>query len=145
MKTKTYLPVIKNIHAARRYVDRRYDQPITIEEMSAQAALSSFHFIRQFRRVFRQTPHQYLMRLRIDKAKYLLRTTDLPITEICTMVGFESLGSFSALFRKQAGLAPSTYRECARPNPTLPTHRPSIPLCTHLLYNLPDDTDQDHE
>jgi AraC-like DNA-binding protein len=144
-KTKIHLPVIKNLHTARRYVDRLYDQPITIEEMSAQAALSPFHFIRQFRRVFRQTPHQYIMRLRIDKAKYLLRSTDLPITEICAMVGFESLGSFSSLFSKQAGLSPSTYRIAARPNPALPTRHAIIPLCAYMLHNLPDDTDEGHQ
>lgn len=130
---------------ARRYAARRYDQPITVEEMSEQAALSPFHFIRQFRRVFRQTPHQYIMRLRIDKAKYLLRSTDLPITEICAMTGFQSLGSFSSLFSKQAGLSPSAYRECARPNPPIPTRRAIIPLCAYMLHDLPDDSDPDPE
>jgi AraC-like DNA-binding protein len=145
MKPESHIPIVKYIRTARHYVDRLYDQPITIEEISAQAALSPFHFIRQFRRIYRQTPHQYLMRIRIDKAKFLLRSTDLPITEICAMVGFESLGSFSSLFSKQAGLSPSTYRSSASRIPQSQKRPTGIPLCAYILHNLPEDADSESE
>ena len=100
--------------------------------------MSPFHFIRLFRRVYKQTPHQYLIRQRIAKAKELLRTTDLPITEICMAVGFESLGSFSTLFRKVAGISPSAYRDRVQPA-TRPAY---IPLCVCLLHGIDDNPDR---
>ncbi|MDX2137345.1 MAG: helix-turn-helix transcriptional regulator [Chloroflexota bacterium] len=127
-----------SVHVARRFIDRHYDTPITIQQMSDQAALSPYHFIRVFQRAYRQTPHQYLMHQRIAKAKALLRTTDLPVTEICIAIGFESLGSFSTLFRKVVGISPSAYRASAPP-PTKPAY---IPLCACLLHDIDDNLDR---
>jgi AraC-like DNA-binding protein len=122
----------KQIRLARQVLQREYDAPITIEDLSREVALSPFHLIRSFRRVYRQTPHQYLVELRIAKAKELLRNTDLSVTEICVAVGFESLGSFSTLFRKLVGIAPSAYRE--RSQPTTTPHY--IPFCVCLLHGI---------
>ena len=121
-------------HLARRLLDRRYATPITIEQLSYEVALSPYYLIRLFRRIYKQTPHQYLIQVRIARAKELLRTTDLPITEICIAVGFESLGSFSTLFSRVAGLSPSAYRLNAQAN-TKPAY---IPLCTCLLHGIDD-------
>jgi AraC-like DNA-binding protein len=122
----------QSLRLARTYLDRHYDRPITIKQVSQEAALSPYHFIRMFQRVYKQTPHQYVIQRRIEKAKTLLRSSDLSITDICAAVGFESLGSFSALFRRETGLSPSTYRACAAPD-----QRPTqIPLCTCLLYGI---------
>lgn len=128
----------ESVRLARRFLDRYYDTHITIQQLSREAALSPYHFIRQFRRIYKQTPHQYLVQQRIAKAKELLRTTDLPITEICIAVGFESLGSFSALFRKVAGLSPSAYRSSAQAT-TTPAY---IPLCVCLLHGIDDSADR---
>ena len=128
----------ESVRLARRLLDRHYDTPITIQQLSREAALSPYHLIRLFRRIYKQTPHQYLIQQRIAKAKELLRTTDLPITEICAEVGFESLGSFSALFRKVVGLSPSAYR--ASCNPAFPPAY--IPLCVCLLHGLDDSPDR---
>jgi AraC-like DNA-binding protein len=128
----------ESVHLARRFLDRYYHTPITIEQLSREAALSPYHFIRLFRRVYKQTPHQYLVQRRIARAKELLRTTNLPITEICMAVGFESLGSFSTLFRKVAGISPSVYRFSVQP-----TSKPAyIPLCTCLLHGIDDTPDR---
>jgi AraC-like DNA-binding protein len=113
-------------------LDCYYDTPITIAQLSREVALSPYYLIRLFRRVYRQTPHQYLVQQRIARAKELLRNTDLPITEICVAVGFESLGSFSALFRKAAGISPSAYRSSAQAN-TKPAY---IPLCICVLHGI---------
>ncbi len=124
-------------HLARRLLDRGYATPITIEKLSYEVALSPYYLIRLFRRIYRQTPHQYLIQLRITRAKELLSHSDLSITEICADVGFESLGSFSALFRKIAGITPSAYRRSSQ------TIRKSvyIPLCTCLLHGIRDPLD----
>jgi AraC-like DNA-binding protein len=127
----------QSVRLARRLLDRHYDTPITIEQLSREAALSPFHLIRLFRRIYRQTPHQYLVQQRISKAKELLRTTDLPITEICMAVGFESLGSFSTLFSKVAGISPSAYRLSVQATPK-PAY---IPLCVCLIHNIDPSTD----
>jgi AraC-like DNA-binding protein len=127
----------ESVRLARRFVDRHYDKPITIEELSRVAALSPYHFIRLFRRSYKQTPHQYLVQQRIARAKELLRTTDMPVTEICAEVGFESLGSFSTLFSKVAGISPSAYRVSC--NPVLPPAY--IPFCVCLLHGIDDTPD----
>jgi AraC-like DNA-binding protein len=136
-KSSVYLSPHESVRSARRFLDQYYDTPITIEQLSREAALSPFYFIRLFRRIYRQTPHQYLVQQRIARAKDLLRTTDLPITEICAAVGFESLGSFSTLFRKVAGVSPSAYRISSQPTP-IPSY---IPLCVCLLHGIEDQTD----
>jgi AraC family transcriptional regulator len=128
----------ESVRIARRFLDRYYDTPITIEQLSREVALSPYHFIRLFRRIYKQTPHQYLVQQRIARAKELLRTTDLPITEICSAVGFESLGSFSTLFRKVAGISPSAYRLSVQAT-TKPAY---IPLCACLLHGIDDTPDR---
>jgi AraC-like DNA-binding protein len=127
----------KQVHLARLLLDRSYDTPITIDDLSREVALSPYYLIRAFRRVYKQTPHQYLVGQRIAKAKELLRNTDLSVTEICVTVGFQSLGSFSTLFRKVAGVSPSAYRSSSQPTPN-PTY---IPLCICLLHGIKDQPD----
>lgn len=122
----------KQVYHARCLLDRYYDTPITIEQLSQEVALSPYYLIRLFRRVYKQTPHQYLMQRRIARAKDLLRTTDLAITEICAAVGFESLGSFSTLFHNVAGISPTAYRISAQ----AATKRAYIPLCVCLLHGV---------
>ncbi len=123
---------------ARRLLDRGYATPITIKQLSREVALSPYYLIRLFRRTYKQTPHQYLIHVRITRAKALLSSTNLSITEICADVGFESLGSFSALFTRIAGISPSAYRRSSQ------TIRQSlyIPLCACLLHGIPDTLDQ---
>src|SRR5574341_2112339 len=127
----------EQVRLARLLLDQSVDAPITIEDLSREVALSPYYLIRAFRRVYRQTPHQYLVGQRIARAKELLRNSDLSITEICATVGFESLGSFSTLFRKVAGISPSAYRLSSHPTPN-PTY---IPLCVCYLHGINDQPD----
>jgi AraC-like DNA-binding protein len=127
----------KQVRLARRLLDRSYNAPITIKDLSREVALSPFYLIRAFRHVYKKTPHQYLVAQRIARAKELLRNSDLSVTEICAEVGFESLGSFSTLFRKVAGISPSAYRVSC--NPTLPPAY--IPFCVCLLHGIEDEPD----
>ncbi|POX38503.1 AraC family transcriptional regulator [Streptomyces sp. Ru73] len=92
-------------------MDRDWAEPLDLDAVAAHAGYSRFHFVRAFKAVYGLTPGQYLSRRRIERAEELLRTADLSVTEICTLVGFASLGTFSATFKKQTGLSPSAYRD----------------------------------
>jgi AraC-like DNA-binding protein len=84
---------------------------LPIAEIATAAAVSRFHFIRQFRALFGETPQQYRTRSRLEMAKHLLVSGEDSITDICMAVGFSSLGSFSTLFARRFGQAPSKYRQ----------------------------------
>ena len=102
----------ERIVAAKVYIDENYHEAIDLDTISQQAFLSRFHFHRIFRQVYRHTPHQYLTRKRIEKARDLL-ASNKPVTEVCNEVGFESIGSFSTLFKKEIGFAPTYFRNMA--------------------------------
>jgi transcriptional regulator GlxA family with amidase domain len=108
-------------------MDRHYAEPLAIRQLARLAGLSVHHFIRAFRSATGQTPHQYLRARRIDRARELLVTTPMPVTEICDAVGFQSLGSFSALFRRLSGETPTAYRSRRR----TPLY---IPACFVRMY-----------
>ena len=104
----------------RDFIDRHYARPLTVDLLAARCGLSAFHFIRAFRTAFGTTPHQYVRDRRLGRAKELLVTTALPVTEICDQVGFQSLGSFSSLFRRLTGETPAEYRAKRRRNVYIP-------------------------
>lgn len=85
---------------------------VSLADAAHAACLSPFHFHRAFRSVFGMTPHRYALQHRLERARHLLRATNRSITEICLETGFESLGSFSSLFRRIYGITPS---ECRSP------------------------------
>jgi AraC-like DNA-binding protein len=92
-------------------MDRAYAEPLDLEALARRAGYSRFHFLRAFRDAFGETPRAYLTRRRIERAKTLLRSANLTVTEVCFLVGFSSLGSFSARFSELVGRSPSEYRE----------------------------------
>ncbi|MEV4333093.1 helix-turn-helix transcriptional regulator [Streptomyces sp. NPDC049597] len=91
-------------------MDRDWMEPLDLDTVAAHAGYSRYHFVRAFKAVYGQTPGQYLSGRRIERAEEMLRTANLSVTEICTLVGFTSLGTFSARFKRQTGLSPSEYR-----------------------------------
>ncbi len=125
--------VYRRLCRARELIDRCYDQPLNLHELSSEACFSRFHFLRLFRRAFNKTPHQYLIERRLERAKELLSANDLRVTDVCFEVGFESLGSFSSLFHKHVGHAPAIYRQRARQNAIA---RRQIPGCFLVMYKL---------
>ena len=114
---------------ARRLLQRVGHQERSIDEVASAAAMSRYHFIRQFKAVFGETPVQYRTRARLERAKQLLSQSDRSITDICMTVGFSSLGSFSALFSRRVGQSPSAYRVAARTSAL-----PPAPACIHILW-----------
>ena len=92
---------------------RAVDRPTTIGAVAREAALSRFHFIRQFDSVFGTTPHQYRTAARLERARELLARRHYTITDVCVELGFSSLASFSNLFERHTGMRPSIYRRRA--------------------------------
>ncbi len=97
--TENALFLLPALRRARDLIDRDYGEPLDLDAMAGEAGYSRFHFARAFTAAYGETPRAYLTRRRIERAKTLLRTANLSVTEICFLVGFASLGSFSARFR----------------------------------------------
>ncbi len=129
--------IYQRIVTAKVYIDDNYQEPIDLELISQQAFLSRFHFHRLFTRIYRHTPHQYLTRKRLEKAKDLL-AENKPVTEVCNEVGFESIGSFSVLFKKEIGFAPQYYRNMAwlKKQEQLAQPKKAIPHCFIESFRL---------
>ena len=102
--------IYRRLVRARELMDDCYGEQLTLERISREACISQYHFLRLFRDTFEQTPHQYLTDRRIRKAKELLESKPIAVTDVCFEVGFQSLGSFITLFRKHVGQSPRTYR-----------------------------------
>lgn len=100
----------QQLDRARAFIDEHYDMALDLEQIAREANFSRYHFLRLFRTTFEQTPHQYLVQRRIERAKSLLASGEMSITEVCFAVGFQSLGSFSTLFHRCAGYSPKEYR-----------------------------------
>ena len=129
--------IYQRIAAAKIYIDENYQEQIDLDTISQQAFLSRFHFHRLFTQVYRHTPHQYLTRKRMDKAKDLL-AENKPVTDVCNELGFESIGSFSTLFKKQIGYAPTYFRNLAwlKKQEALKQPKKFIPHCFIEGYKL---------
>lgn len=125
--------VYERLCRAREFIDLCYDLPLNLDQISSQACFSRYHFLRLFRQAFNKTPHQYLVERRIEKAKELLGSRDLRVTDVCFEVGFQSLGSFSSLFHKFVGHAPVTYREKSRESQAA---KRQVPGCFIVMYGL---------
>jgi AraC-like DNA-binding protein len=96
---------------ARDLMDRHYARPLDVDALARTALMARSHFIREFKRVFAETPHRYLQRRRVERAMFLLRHTHRTVTDICQAVGFTSLGTFSRTFTGIIGATPTAYRE----------------------------------
>ncbi len=114
---------------ARDAMDRTYAQPLDVPTLARIAHVSEAHFIRTFKETFRETPHRYLQRRRVERAMFLLRTTSRSVTDVCFDVGFNSLGTFSRTFRHIVGASPSEYRRGGAPQ--------AVPSCFVMAYTRP--------
>ena len=122
--------ILPHLRAARDMMDAAFAEPIDLEALAQRAGYSRYHFLRGFRDAYGETPRAYLTRRRIERAKDLLRSANLTVTEICVLVGFSSLGSFSARFREMTGSSPSEYRE----NAVAQEGPPRIPGCVVMMW-----------
>lgn len=104
---KVYL--YRRIVYAKLFIDKHFADKIDLDNIAGEAFFSKYHFIRVFADIYKKTPHQYLSHVRIEKAKQLL-ATGTPVEQACYAVGFESVSSFTGLFKRATGRTPSVYR-----------------------------------
>ena len=127
------LPPARHLLRARDLADRRYAEELTVEDMAREAGLSLAHFSRVFRATFGETPHRYLLTRRLERASALLRSTDRTVADICMLVGWSSVGSFTTSFQRMFGLSPTAYRAAHPPASRLAV----IPTCVVRAYGRP--------
>ena len=125
--------LLVHLRRARDVVDRQYREPLDLDRLAAVAGLSKYHFLRCFAATYGKTPALYLAERRIERAQDLLRATNLTVTEVCFVVGYKSLGSFSSRFRELVGTSPSAYQAEFAGKGT-----PRIPGCYVFMHGLSD-------
>jgi AraC-like DNA-binding protein len=127
------VPAERHLLRAKDLVDARYREPLDVPTLAKAAHLSPAHFSREFRRAFGESPHQYLLTRRLERAAALLRNTDRSVAEICFAVGLSSVGSFTTMFTRTYGLSPTAYRSAHPPAAS----RARIPTCVVQAYARP--------
>jgi AraC-like DNA-binding protein len=130
--------LFRRLCRSRDWMSSRIDEPLRLADAAREACLSPFHYHRLFAHTFGETPHEFITKLRIERAKRLLARDQLAVTEVCFAVGYESLGSFSTLFRTMVGYSPSAYQRAIRrifPAPKLAVYR-FIPNCYLVRHGV---------
>jgi AraC-like DNA-binding protein len=128
-----FAPPARHLLRAKDLADARYFESLTVDDMARAAGLSRAHFSREFRRVFGESPHAYLLTRRLERAAALLRTTDRSVAEVCLDVGLQSIGSFTTSFTRTFGVSPTAYR--ARFPPA--SQHALVPTCVYRFYARP--------
>ena len=131
--TITPVPPARHLLRAKDLMDARYREPLDVPELARAARLSPAHFSREFTRAFGETPHQYLLHRRLERAAELLRNTDRSVADVCFTVGLKSVGSFTTSFGREFGVPPTAYRAKFPPAST----RARIPTCVLLAWTRP--------
>ena len=106
-----------------------------VERLAEVSAVTEAHFAREFKKAFGLPPHRYLLTRRVERAIALLRDTDLPITQIAFQTGWNSLGTFSRVFRDITDESPGELRARVRPTPHTRAH---VPECVVRATHRPD-------
>ncbi len=96
---------------AIKRIERNFRLDINLDELSSQVGVSKYHLSRVFKRCTGYSPYEYIINYRLSQSKDLLKSTDLPIYEIASKVGFDSSSHFIKQFRKQEGITPLKFRE----------------------------------
>ena len=104
---KQYL--YRQIIRAKLFIETNYASPIELDNIADAACFSKFHFVRLFKHVYGTTPHQYLINIRIERAVDLLEK-GASVKEACFAVGFDSVTSFTGLFKRRIGLSPAAFQ-----------------------------------
>ncbi len=115
MISETYpkIYLYRRIVQAKLFIDTYYAEKIDLNNIADEAYFSKFHFIRLFKSIYGKTPHQYLTAVRIEKAQLLLQQ-DMPVRDVCFLVGYTSTTTFSGLFTKITGQTPSEFLHASR-------------------------------
>src|SRR5258707_11743024 len=126
--------LLRHLRRARDHIDGHYMTALELDQLAWVAGVSKFHFARSFKATYGETPIRYLTRRRLERAQDLLRSANLTVTEVCLLVGFSSLGSFSSRFTQLVGQTPTAYRDmwAARGEP----HVPGCYLFMRCVFDL---------
>jgi AraC family transcriptional regulator len=128
--------VLSPEHLARvdRLIQEKLSERLAIRDLGASVGLSAFHFCRIFRNATGQSPHQYLVAKRIEEARRILISTELPLVGVARHVGFRTQAHFTKVFRALTGSTPGAYRRNAQtlapihtPVPAIPADMPAMP------------------
>jgi len=111
----TFLPPARHLLRAKDLADARYAEALGVDDLARAAGLSRAHFSREFRAAFGESPHEYLLTRRMERAAALLRNTDRSVTDVCLSVGLQSIGSFTTSFKRTYGVTPTEYRAAFPP------------------------------
>ncbi len=133
-RTRHTNDVFARLCRARDRLREAGENGLSVAEIARGAALSPYQFIRSFKALFGETPHQVRIAARIERAKHLLASSERSVTQICVDVGFSSLGTFSHRFANRVGSAPSLYRRKARAAQGSAT---AAPGCFCLMWGWP--------
>src|SRR2546423_1921593 len=128
-----FVPPARHLLRAKDLADARYLEPLGVEDLARAAGLSRAHFSREFRRVYGESPHAYLLTRRLERAAALLRATDRSVADICFSVGLQSVGSFTTSFTRTYGTSPTAYRAKFPPA----AEHALIPACVVRFYGRP--------
>ena len=131
--TITPVPPARHLLRAKDLMDARYREPLEVPVLARAARLSPAHFSREFKRTFGETPHQYLLTRRLERAAELLRNTDRWVAEVCFAVGLASVGSFATSFKRAFGMTPTAYRASYPPA----SRQARVPTCVLLAWSRP--------
>src|SRR6476660_5673145 len=129
--TPQELANLAHLRRARDLIDRHYARPLDVPTMAAGALMSPAHFSRQFKAAYGETPYNYLMTRRIERAMALLRA-GVSVTDACMEVGCTSLGSFSSRFTEIVGMTPSAYRALDHSDALM-----NMPACVAMVHMRP--------
>jgi AraC family transcriptional regulator len=100
----------KKLRLVLDFIDANYASDLGLSELATVAGMSTFHFAREFKRTTGATPHQYLIKLRIERAKTLLSGSEMSLVDVGFKAGFSHQSHFTRLFRKLTGTTPQSYR-----------------------------------
>jgi AraC-like DNA-binding protein len=125
---KQYL--YRRVVRAKLFIDAHFSSQIDLDNIADEACFSQFHFTRLFKQIYGKTPHQYLTDVRIRQAKELL-ATEAPVAQVCFSVGFDSISSFTGLFKRRVGLTPAAFQMRSRMRKEETSERPLkfVPNC----------------
>jgi AraC-like DNA-binding protein len=128
-----FVPPARHLLKAKDLADARYFEAVSVDDMAAAAGLSRAHFSREFRRAYGESPHQYLLTRRMERAAWLLRATDRSVADVCFSVGLSSVGSFTTSFKRTFGISPTAYRAKFPPA----SIHARLPACMVRAYGRP--------
>lgn len=134
------------LRRVRDRIDREYAKPLDVDALARDVHMSAGHLSRRFRAAYGESPYQYLMTRRIERAMVLLRRGDLSATEVCFAVGYGSIGTFTTRFTELVGVSPGVYRAratraaaempgCLSAQATRPVRNREAPRGTPILWS----------